>query len=155
MNSPPRELHKGLGQSEERASREAWSYNIFWYDQNINNEQNQNILETLRIIGFKVFAFESIEDGQQIVDEYLDHSISSKNLQSLNFLSNSTMDWDTIVITSGSYKDQVISKFIEYNKLPELQDRFKKIMIFCANVHLHLFELDNKEYGHYIHTVIS
>ena len=28
-------------------------------------------------------------------------------------------------------------------------------MIFCANVHLHQFEMDNPDYGHYIHTVIS
>ena len=28
-------------------------------------------------------------------------------------------------------------------------------MVFCANVHLHVHEMENSEYGQYIHCVIS
>jgi len=60
-----------------------------------------------------------------------------------------------MVITSGSYKEEVIKKFMQYNSIEGLEGRFKKIIIYCANVNLHKTSMGDPDYGKYIFSVIN
>ena len=46
---------------------------------------------------------------------------------------NTNMQLNTITITSGALKDEVIQKVKEYNEIKELKGKFEKMIIYCSN----------------------
>ena len=84
-----------------KATVSAADYNVFWYDQNIENNENQEALQQLRDLGFNVYPIRSVREGQGRIDKWLSDP---------KYRLKTTLHLDTIVISSGSYKQQVIDK---------------------------------------------
>ena len=62
---------------------------------------------------------------------------------------------DTIVVTSGALKDDVIKKFMVCKTMPELKDKLRKMIVFCGSVEYHEDAGDDPIHGKHVFDVIS
>ena len=93
-------------------------------------EENQSVINQLEKAGYNVLAFGSPEMGDQAIQEWLD-SPSSK-------IEGTFLHLDSIVIVSGSYKEEILFKILHYNTLPGFENNFKKMIVFCGNPVYHM-----------------
>jgi hypothetical protein len=119
-------------------------YNIFWYDQNVDGKENTKIIQEFKNRGHEVFTFSSVSEGKQFIDKWLTSSSTRKKV---------CLDKDTLVICSGSYKNDVISHVLNYNKKVGFIDRFKQLIIFCGNSSFHQGAKDM--YPELIHDIVD
>ena len=101
-------------------------------------EENQRIVENLKRIGYNVMPFGSVELGDEAIQEWLDSPMRN--------MTGTFLHLDTIVIASGSYKEEVLYKILHYNTLPDFENKFKKMIVFCGNPMYHMeFKLLNPD----------
>jgi len=84
------------------------TYNIFWFDNNIQNHIKQPIANSLVELGFNLFFFDEIEQCQKLVEDWVKQPSLRTSIP---------LHLDTLVISSGSLKYAVIESIISYNSV--------------------------------------